>query len=134
MNQVRLPFEGQSFQRYIEELSAQRLWDCYQCGRCTAGCPTASYMDHPPNGLLRLIQVGDWATALNSEAIWLCASCLVCGSRCPRGIDPARVIDALRAICLRAGADRVAPDRLPASILADLPQQAFIAAFRKFTG
>lgn len=134
MEKIQPPFEGRSFQRYIEELSGQHLWDCYQCGRCTAGCPTAPYMDHPPNELLRLIQVGDGAAALNSEAIWLCASCFVCGSRCPRGIDPARVIDALRALCLRARVDRVAPDRLPASMLADLPQQAFIAGFRKFTG
>lgn len=74
---------------------------CYQCGKCTAGCPMAKYMDLSPNQVMRLVQAGDQAAAdkvLASTAIWSCAGCLTCTQRCPKQLDPAAVMDALRQI------------------------------------
>lgn len=72
---------------------------CYQCGKCTAGCPMANYMDLVPSRVMRLVQIGDEATLdklLTGTAIWSCAACLTCTQRCPQELDPAAVIDALR--------------------------------------
>ena len=79
---------------------------CYQCGKCSAGCPMAEEMDHPPSRLLRLVQTGDprhEATALASRAIWLCVGCETCVSRCPNEVDLPRTIDFFRERALAAG-------------------------------
>jgi len=117
----------------IEELSGQRVADCYQCGCCTAGCPIGAAMEPPPSKAIRLLQLGRASELLASEGIWLCASCLVCGTRCPRGVDYARIAEACRAIILRSKVSRVDPDTVTPEELDDIPQQAFIASFRKFS-
>lgn len=117
----------------IEELSGQTIADCYQCGCCTAGCPVGTAMDPPPSKAIRLLQLGRVDELLASEGVWLCASCLVCGTRCPRAVDYARIAEACRAIVLRNKHSRVDPDTVATPDLADIPQQAFIASFRKFS-
>jgi len=72
---------------------------CYQCGKCTAGCPMAAYMDLTPNQVMRLVQVGGAAAmekVLGCTSIWSCAGCLTCTQRCPKELDPTAVMDALR--------------------------------------
>jgi heterodisulfide reductase subunit C len=59
----------------VNELAHTRVQDCYQCGKCTAGCPAAQRMDLSPNQLVRLVQAGQLERALRSEAIWQCVSC-----------------------------------------------------------
>lgn len=120
--------------RQIELLSGQKVTDCYQCGACTSGCPVAEFMDFPPSKAMRLLQLGRADELLASNGIWMCASCLVCGTRCPRGVDYARVAEACRAILLRAKNSKLDPDMVTAEECEDIPQQAFIAAFRKFAG
>ena len=71
------------FVSQVEEMSAQRVADCYQCGKCTAGCPTAFAMDYPPNQIIRGIQLGMRDAVLSSKAIWVCAACETCTTRCP---------------------------------------------------
>lgn len=117
----------------IEELSGQRVSDCYQCGCCTAGCPVGELMDPPPSRAIRLLQLGRADELLASEGIWVCASCLVCGTRCPRNVDYAKIAEACRALILRAKRSQVDPDVVNDQDLQDVPQQAFIAAFRKFS-
>ena len=82
----------------VEQLAGTRLSDCYQCGKCSAGCPMAEAMDVLPNQLLRLVQLGRADKALRSEAIWQCVSCMTCSTRCPKSVDCAGVIDALRQL------------------------------------
>ncbi|MCX7732806.1 MAG: 4Fe-4S dicluster domain-containing protein [candidate division WOR-3 bacterium] len=117
----------------IEELSGQRVSDCYQCGCCTAGCPVGELMDPPPSRAIRLLQLGRAQELLASEGIWVCASCLVCGTRCPRNVDYAKIAEACRALILRAKRSQVDPDVVDDQDLQDVPQQAFIASFRKFS-
>ncbi len=87
----------------IDELAHTRVGDCYQCGKCTAGCPMADVMDLMPNQILRLAQMGDIAPATTSRAIWLCVSCQTCTERCPKSVDPAGVMDAMRQMSLQRG-------------------------------
>lgn len=77
--------------------------DCYQCGKCTAGCPVAAHMDVSPNQIVRLAQLGEWEKALQSRAIWDCVGCQTCSTRCPKEVDCAAVMDALREASLARG-------------------------------
>jgi heterodisulfide reductase subunit C len=83
--------------------SGQNVEACYQCGKCTAGCPLAPMMDMKPNQVIRACQLGLKDTVLESNAIWHCAGCETCASRCPRDIDMSRVNKALARMCVVQG-------------------------------
>ena len=87
----------------VSEMIGQNIDGCYQCGKCTAGCPLAYTMEIPPHEIIRLVQLGCEEEALASHTIWLCASCETCTSRCPKNIDIAAVMDALRILAFRQG-------------------------------
>lgn len=91
------------FTRQVNELSGHNVADCYQCGKCTAGCPIAYAMDYPPHVIMRAVQLGMRDLALNSRTIWLCASCETCSTRCPQEADPAGTMDVLRRIAHAEG-------------------------------
>lgn len=76
---------------------------CMQCGTCTGGCPNAAQMDLPPRSLVLMVQRGEWEKVMQSNTLWLCTSCHTCTSRCPRGVRPSDVIEAVKAIAVRAG-------------------------------
>ena len=94
---------GSDFKRTLELDCGQRIAQCYQCGKCSAGCPVAFYMDYLPNQIMRMVQLGMEKQVLSSRTIWLCASCLTCTVRCPREIDVAEIMDYLRRRALREG-------------------------------
>ncbi|NLX95875.1 MAG: 4Fe-4S dicluster domain-containing protein [Rhodopirellula sp.] len=85
----------------IDNLAHTRVEDCYQCGKCSAGCPMAEHMDLLPNQLIRLIQMDRLDKAVRSEAIWQCVSCLTCSTRCPKSVDCAAILDALRQMSIQ---------------------------------
>jgi len=76
---------------------------CYQCGKCSAGCPMAGEMALKPHQMLRLAQLDQRERLLSDASLWLCLTCETCSARCPNEVDPARMIDALRELALRAG-------------------------------
>lgn len=114
-----------AFRARIEHLSGQTVSSCYQCGKCTAGCPVASEMDTDPARVMRLVQLGARERVLRDEAIWLCASCETCVSRCPQACRLPRVMDALRAV---AEQDGYARDNRGAALL----NRLFLAQIRAF--
>ncbi len=89
----------------ISERTFQDVSLCYQCGKCSAGCPVRYYMDVAPNKVVRLIQLGYYEEALKSETPWLCASCLACSVRCPKDFDLAKFMDAVREIAIEKGVE-----------------------------
>jgi heterodisulfide reductase subunit C len=89
-----------SFLEQAKQKSGEDLSLCYQCLKCTAGCPTAPYMDIRPNNIIRMIQMGMKEAVLGSSAIWLCVSCETCGTRCPNEIDIGVLMDALREMAI----------------------------------
>lgn len=121
------------FIKRVEELSGENLAACYQCGKCSAGCPSVDEMDILPNQIIRLVQLGLKKEALDSKTIWLCASCIGCTSRCPKGVDLSKVIEALRQIILREGVDFVSPSKVSEDLLGEVPQQGIVSNLRKFS-
>lgn len=76
---------------------------CMQCGTCSGGCTNINRMDMSPRTLVLMVQRGEWDKVLNSNTLWLCTSCYTCTSRCPRGVRPSDVIEAVKAIAIRQG-------------------------------
>ncbi len=132
---VRLSIEAlrNDFVRKVEEYSGQDLLICYQCGKCSAGCPAAFAMDLLPSQVIRLIQLGQVREVLDSSTIWFCAACQTCYARCPKGVDLSRIMEALRDIALQEKGDHLEIETIPPEELAEFPQQAFIGSFRKYT-
>ena len=121
------------FVQKIQELSGQNLLACYQCGKCSAGCPAVSQMDILPNQIIRLAQLGFKDELLESRAIWICESCFMCNARCPKGINIAEVIEALRQVLLRNRRDHLKVEKMSADEKEDVPPIALISSMRKFT-
>lgn len=97
------------FRSEVDSLAHTNIGQCYQCGKCTAGCPIGPEMDLGPTKVMQLIKLGQMDTVLRSATIWICASCETCTTRCPQEVDIARTMDALRALALRnkmRGGDR----------------------------
>lgn len=82
----------------VEQLSGSSVRRCFQCGKCSAGCPMATFMEHPPNRIMRLLQLGQWQRILAGRSIWYCVSCETCSTRCPNKVDLCAIMDALRKL------------------------------------
>jgi len=95
-----LQLESQDFLREVERRCNTPVSACFQCHKCSTGCPVGPDMDLLSSQIMRLIQLGQAADVLESQAIWLCASCEACTTRCPMGIDIAAVMDTLRILAV----------------------------------
>lgn len=109
---------------------------CMRCGKCSATCPSYEEMEYHPHQFVYMVETGDIEPLLNSESLYKCLSCFACVERCPRGVEPAKLVEAIRLIKIRQkDANRMTADDVPpaAKADADLPQQAVVSAFRKYT-
>jgi len=84
----------------LESLAQTKVADCYQCGKCSAGCPMAERMDVLPSTVIRLVQYGDIKKAASAQSVWQCVACLTCSTRCPKSVNIAGVMDALKEISI----------------------------------
>jgi len=92
-----------SFLFEVDQASGETIQACYQCQKCSAGCPVAYAMDILPNQILRHIQYNHRERVLSSKTIWICASCYTCSVRCPNNIDIAKIMDTLRGLAIHSG-------------------------------
>ena len=86
------------FRHTVEKLSGQNLGDCYQCGKCSGGCPVQADVELSTNRIIRMVQLGLKDDVLNSSSLWCCTACGTCNGRCPMGVDVVRVMDTLRSM------------------------------------
>ena len=107
---------------------------CMRCGKCSATCPAYNEMEYHPHQFVNMVESGDIEPLLNSESLYKCLSCFACIDRCPRGVQPAKVVEAVRLTAVRKqGANRLKADDVPAMVDEDTPQQLLVSAFRKYT-
>ena len=130
---IKLGPSNEEFTRKVNDMTNDMITLCEQCGICSTSCPVAEDMDMPPSEIMRMVQLGD-EYVLETQAIWVCASCFTCTVRCPRGVDLAKVNEALRQIKLRQNINYLDIDRLDPEEVEDLPAIALVSAMRKYTG
>ena len=107
---------------------------CMRCGKCSATCPAYDEMEFHPHQFVYMVETGDIKPLLSSESLYRCLTCFACVDRCPRGVEPAKLVEAVRLSAIRAqGNNRITPDDVPAILDEDIPQQAIVSAFRKYT-
>jgi heterodisulfide reductase subunit C len=85
----------------VQDISGADLSKCYQCKKCTSGCPVSSLATCPPSEMMRRLHLGMGDELLDSDIVWMCVSCETCSARCPMGIDVAAVMDALRKLAVQ---------------------------------
>ena len=106
----------------IRSGSGENAYLCYQCKKCSSGCPVAEFADVHPAQIMRAVQLGYESMSVDSRFIWLCTGCETCTARCPQGIDVASIMDELRMIARQDG--RVRKDAPFARVL-DLNFRSF---------
>ena len=106
---------------------------CMKCGKCSGACPAYDEMDNHPHQFVDMVETGRIEELMNSRGIYRCLSCFACVERCPRSVEPAALIEAVRdAVVRQQGADHLKAERIPEILDEDIPQQAITSAFRKY--
>lgn len=114
--------------------SGVNVLKCMRCGKCSATCPSYDEMEYHPHQFVYMVEKGDIETLMKSDSIYKCLSCFACVERCPRDVEPANVIEAVRLMQIRQqGENHLKVDSVPDMLDEDLPQQAIVSAFRKYS-
>ena len=107
---------------------------CMRCGKCSATCPSYDEMEYHPHQFVYMVETGNIEPLMSSESIYKCLSCFACVDRCPRDVEPAKLIEALRLTVIREkGQNRLTADDIPSRLDDEMPQQAIVSAMRKYT-
>ena len=108
---------------------------CMGCGKCMATCPSYEDMDILPHRFVKYLTRSNIEPLLKSNTLWKCLSCFACAERCPRGVEPASLVEAVRLAVIREqGGNYIKADNIPEWIEQDeeIPQQLIVSAFRKY--
>ena len=106
---------------------------CMKCGKCSGRCPAFDDMDLKPHQFVTLLAKGEVERLFKSAAVWNCLSCMACVERCPRGVAPQGVIEAVRNAVVRPqGGNGLTAEDIPPVVTDDLPQQLLVSAYRKY--
>ena len=117
----------------IREISGVNPLRCMKCGKCSASCPSFNEMDIKPHQFVSYVINEDIEALVNSKSLWKCLSCFACVDRCPRGVEPAKLVEAIRVMVVREkDGNHLTPDAIPALLDDDMPQQALMSALRKY--
>ena len=124
--------------KYLREeilrMSGVNVSKCMKCGKCSATCPAYDEMEYHPHQFVSMVNNNEIEPLLNSEAIYKCLSCFACIERCPRGVEPAKLVEAIRLTAIKQqGANRMTANDVPSMVDEDTPQQLLVSAFRKYT-
>ncbi|HAE51792.1 MAG: 4Fe-4S dicluster domain-containing protein [Ruminococcus sp.] len=113
--------------------SGVNVLKCMRCGKCSGTCPSYDEMEYHPHQFVYMVEKGDIETLMKSDSIYKCLTCFACVERCPRGVEPAKVVEAVRLAAVRQqGNNHLSPVQIPDMLDDDLPQQAIVTALRKY--
>jgi len=114
--------------------SGVNVLKCMRCGKCSGTCPSYDEMEYHPHQFVYMVEKGDIEKLLDSESLYKCLTCFACVERCPRNVEPAKVVEAVRLAAVRQqGNNHLKAVQIPEMLDEDLPQQAIVTAFRKYT-
>ena len=117
----------------VQQISGANPLKCMKCGKCSATCPAYDEMDIKPHQFVSYVQRGDIEALSQSKSLWKCLSCFACVERCPRDVQPGRIVDAARQIVVRQrGGNYLTAEEIPALLDEDLPQQLLVSAYRRY--
>ena len=117
----------------LSQISGVNPLKCMKCGKCSASCPSFDEMDIKPHQFVTYVINDDVQALAASVSAWKCLSCFACVERCPRNVQPGKIIDAARQILIRQrGQEGLSPDEISALLDEDTPQQLLVSAFRKY--
>ena len=117
----------------VKRISGVNPRKCMKCGKCTAACPAYDEMDYHPHQFVDMVENGRIEELMNSRGIYMCLSCFACLERCPRGVEPARLIEAVRlAVIRQQDKNHLKVEQIPPIVDEDIPQQANTSALRKY--
>lgn len=117
----------------IIKISGVNPKKCMKCGKCSGTCPSYNEMEYHPHQFVYMVESGDIEPLMSSDSLYKCLSCFACVERCPRGVEPAKIIEAVRLMTVRQqGANHLKSDAIPELLDENLPQQAIVSAMRKY--
>ncbi|MBO5869504.1 MAG: 4Fe-4S dicluster domain-containing protein [Clostridia bacterium] len=123
-----------NLQEELIRISGVNPRKCMRCGKCSGTCPAYDEMEYHPHQFVYMVETGDIEPLLESESLYKCLICFACVERCPRGVEPAKLVEAVRLAAIRKqGNNRLTANDIPALLDEDMPQQAIVSAFRKYT-
>ncbi len=106
---------------------------CMKCGKCSGACPNYERMEYHPHQFVSMVEKGEIEKLMASDSIYMCLSCMACVERCPRGVKPGRLVEAVRLMRIRRqGMDRRGPTDIPDAADERVPQMLLMAAMRKY--
>ena len=117
----------------IIRTSGVNVLKCMRCGKCSGTCPSYGEMEYHPHQFVYMVEKGEIDKLMNSPSIYKCLSCFACVERCPRGVEPAKIVEAVRlAATRRQGGNHLAAEEIPCIVDDDTPGQLLVSAFRKY--
>ena len=126
--------ENKNFKEQILRISGADVRKCMRCGKCSAACPSYDEMEYHPHQFVNMVNDGKIEKLMESKSIYKCLTCFACVERCPRGVEPAKLVEAVRLLSVRKkGNNRLTPGDIAEKLDGDIPQQALVSAFRKYT-
>ena len=126
--------ENERMKEQILRTSGVNPLKCMRCGKCSATCPSYDEMEYHPHQFVYMVESGDIEPLLKSKSIYKCLSCFACVDRCPRSVEPAKLVEAVRlAVIRRQGENHLKPDDIPKLLDSEMPQQALVSALRKYS-
>ena len=121
-------------QEQILRTSGVNVRKCMKCGKCSGTCPSYDEMEYHPHQFVYMVEKGEIEKLMSSSSVYKCLTCFACVERCPRGVEPAKLIEAVRLQVVRQqGMNHLKADQIPALLDEEMPQQAIVTAFRKYT-
>ena len=107
---------------------------CMKCGKCSGTCPAYDEMEYHPHQFVYMVENGDIEALQNSPSIYKCLTCFACIDRCPRGVEPAKLVEAVRlSVVRKQGNNHLKTDSIPEMLDEEIPQQLLVSAIRKYT-
>ena len=126
--------KNERMQEQILRMSGVNPRKCMRCGKCSGTCPSYDEMEYHPHQFVYMVETGEIDKLMQSDSIYKCLSCFACVDRCPRGVEPAKLVEALRLSVVRQkGANHLTANDIPALADDDVPQQAIMSAMRKYS-